>query len=78
MQFTGRFADRIVAPGSNTTKWILAMCVRRRGIYIGLDKIDSIQVLMCLVYFRLISELATHSHGLVCHSFLGKHAGKPY
>lgn len=64
MWFTGGFADRIVAPGSNKTEWILAMCVIRRDIYIGLDKIDSIQVLIYLVYFKLISELGTHSNGL--------------
>lgn len=59
MPFAGGLTDRIVALGSSKPKWILAPCVRRRDMYIGLDESDLIQVLMYLVYFKLISELGT-------------------
>lgn len=42
MWFIGGFVDRIVVLGSNKIEWILVMCVIRRDIYIGLDKIDFI------------------------------------
>lgn len=49
--------DRLVALGSS--KWILASCVRGRDIPIGVDQSGSVQVLMHLVYFKLMSELGT-------------------
>lgn len=59
MQFAGGLTDSIVTLGSSKPKWILAMCVRRRDINIGLDESGFIQVLMYLVYFKLISELGS-------------------